>query len=136
MQSSELGRYNEDYQAKVQRALSNGNLSVGSGSLARGIVQLNPRLTGGSSKHQTYLPAKRSQKRKKSNQTNISASIAVPSSNVAMIHQTLAIKPNLKNVYSSIQSQGGNNQSAHSQAPRTRANGPFISDSISQGGQV
>jgi hypothetical protein len=80
--------------------LSNGNLSLGSASLTRGVVQLNPKLNGMSKS----LVPKRSTKRKKSNQPgNISASIAIPSSNVAMIHQTLSLKPNLKNVYSSIQ---------------------------------
>jgi len=75
-------RYNEDYQTKVQRAMSNGNLSAGSSSLVRGIVQLNPRLAGAKS----LVPKRASKGRKKSTGPNISASIAVPSSNVAMIH--------------------------------------------------
>ena len=50
----------------------------------------------------------------------------MPTSNAAMIHQTLSLKPNLKNVYSSI-------QQSQSLVARSRV-GQFVSDSVSQGG--
>jgi hypothetical protein len=92
-QISNNDRYNEDYTNKVHRAMSNGNLTAASNSIVRGIVQLNPRLSGAKS-----LVKRVSKGRKKS--TGASASMTV--GNVAMIHQTLTVKPNLKNVYSSV----------------------------------
>ncbi len=115
------------------QAQTTKNNNSGGGSNPRGNIY-NSRIN---------MPSKKSQKRKKS--TGVLSSSIATSSNVAQIHQTLQLRPNLKNIYASAsQSQGGaslkvkssaqNNSNTHNYYPAPNQNAQAtISDTHSVG---